>query len=117
MMMMMMMMTTLWRKVFLCTTVNTNPIQSIEGHAKIMSLEEYEAQSSKKKQGGGSAAGGKGEKGLDEVFVCRRALILKQTGRKKTSGASFAPVRRDEKRGFVVPEPPPKHKGRKSGGR
>ena len=30
-------------EVFLCTTVNTNPIQSIEGHAKILSFEQYEA--------------------------------------------------------------------------
>ena len=29
-------------EVFLCTTVNTNPIQSIEGHATILSFEQYE---------------------------------------------------------------------------
>jgi hypothetical protein len=58
-------------EVFLCTTVNTNPIQSIEGHATILTLEEFEAErkrSAAEKKGGkkGKAAGSD-----KELFVCR----------------------------------------------
>ena len=49
-------------EVFLCTTVNANPIQSIEGKATILSPEEFKAADHKKH-----------EKDGENVFVCRRA--------------------------------------------
>lgn len=89
-------------EVFLCTTINTNPIQSIEGHANILTLERYEAE-----RRGKRAAAAEDEK---ETFVCRRALILNSHVGKKKQLGSFTPVVFDEKRGFFIPPPPPKGK-------
>ena len=88
-------------EVFLCTTVNTNPIQSIEGPAKVLTEEQFKA---------GPKAGKKLE-GKEEVFVCRKAMILSLTSRKKPTG-SFAPVEFEKGRGFCVLQPPPKHAGK-----
>ena len=69
----------------------------------------------RKKSGGGGVGTGVGDD--QEIFVCRRALTLKPSGKKKKSssgsGASFTPVVLDGERGFIVPDPNPKHKGRK----
>lgn len=100
-------------EVFLCTTINTNPIQSIEGHANILTLEQYETEQRRKKSGAaGDMKAGKDASDGDEreVFVCRRALILNShVGRRKSAG-SFTPVVYEEKRGFLIPPPPPKGK-------
>mmetsp|Transcript_4332 Transcript_4332/g.6746 ORF Transcript_4332/g.6746 Transcript_4332/m.6746 type:complete len:183 (+) Transcript_4332:3-551(+) len=81
-------------EVFLCTTVNANPIQCIEGHVEILTLEKYEV---------GRKAMGKGTESIGFMknkFVCRQALI--DAGRKV--GGSLTPVVFDPGRGFVVPQ-------------
>ena len=92
-------------EVFLCTTVNANPIQSIEGKATILSPEEFKAADHKKH-----------EKDGENVFVCRRALVVKASkkkGAKKGTHMSFPEVRTVSGKGFqVVGLGPKKPKGR-----
>jgi hypothetical protein len=81
-------------EVFLCTTVNANPIQSIEGPAKIIAPDEWRRLQKKIEDGG------------DPVFVCRRALVVKASskkrGAKKGSNMSFPEARHEEGKGFQV---------------
>lgn len=81
-------------EVFLCTTVNANPIQSIEGPAKIIAPDEWKRLQKKIEDGG------------DPVFVCRRALVVKASskkrGAKKGSNMSFPEARHEEGKGFQV---------------
>ena len=92
-------------EVFLCTTVNANPIQSIEGKATILTPEEFKAADHKKH-----------EKDGENVFVCRRALVVKASkkkGAKKGNNMSFPEVRKVSGKGFqVVGQGPKKPKGR-----
>ena len=92
-------------EVFLCTTVNANPIQSIEGKATILSPEEFKAADHKKH-----------EKDGENVFVCRRALVVKASkkkGAKKGNNMSFPEVKKVSGKGFqVVGLGPKKPKGR-----
>ena len=93
--------------VLLCTNVNSNPIQSIEGKVDILTEEAYDAAVKATKDSGGGGGF------VRETFRCRRALVAR--GKKKhASGGNVVPVLFEPGRGFRPKDPPAKGKaGRK----